>query len=64
MGLRLNEVVAPDMIAVLRPKADAGAVVEPQPPSRLLPFGYFKPLTAPDPLDAITPNLPTSFRKQ
>jgi hypothetical protein len=52
------------MIAVLGPKADAGAAVESQAPSRLLPFGYFKPLTAPDPLDAITRNLPTSFRKQ
>jgi hypothetical protein len=64
MGLRLNEVVAPDMITVLRPQPNAGAVVEPQPPSRLLPFGYFKPLTAPDPLDAITANLPASFLKQ
>jgi len=64
MGLRLNEVVAPDMIAMPWSQPNAGAVVEPQPPSRLLPFGYFKPLTAPDPLEAITPNLPTSFRKQ
>jgi hypothetical protein len=64
MGLRLNEVVAPDMIAMLRSQPNAGAVVEPQPPSRLLPFGYFKPLTAPDPLDAITANLPASFLKQ
>ena len=38
--------------------------VEPQPPSRLLPFGYFKPLTAPDPLDAITANLPAGFGKK
>jgi hypothetical protein len=64
VGLRLNEVVAPDMIAVLRSQPNAGAVVEPQPTSRLLPFGYFKPLTAPDPLDAITANLPAGFGKK
>jgi hypothetical protein len=64
MGLRLNKVVAPDMIAMPRSQPNAGAVVEPQPPSRLLPFGYFKPLTAPDPLDAITTNLPTSLAKK
>ena len=64
VGLRLNEVVAPDMIAMLRSQSNAGTVVEPQPPSRLLPFGYFKPLTAPDPLDAITANLPAGFGKK
>jgi hypothetical protein len=64
VGLRLNEVVAPEMIAVLRSQPNAGAVVEAQPPSRLLPFGYFKPLTAPDPLDAITANLPAGFGKK
>ena len=64
MGLRLNEVVAPDMIAVPRSQPNAGAVIEPQPPSRLLPFGYLKPLTESDPLDAITANLPASFLKQ
>jgi len=64
VSLRLNEVVAPDMIAVPRSQPNAGAVIEPQPPSRLLPFGYFKPLTESDPLDAITANLPASFLKQ
>src|SRR5271169_6360038 len=64
MGPRLNKVVAPDMIAMPRSQPNAGAAVEPQPPSRLLPFGYFKPLTAPDPLDTITTNLPTSLAKK
>ena len=64
MGLGLDEVVAPDMIAMLRSQPDAGAVVEPQPASRLLLPGYFQPLTAPDPLNAITADLPTSIGKQ
>lgn len=41
VGLRLDEVVAPDMIAMLRPQTDAGSVVEPEPPPRLLLPGYF-----------------------
>ena len=64
VGLRLDEVVTPDMIAMLWSQPDAGAVVEPEPASRLLPPGYFQPLTAPDPLDAITPDLPTGVGKQ
>ena len=52
------------MIAMLRSQSNAGTVVEPQPPSRLLPFGYFGPSTAPDPLDAITANLPAGFGKK
>src|SRR5271169_2580512 len=43
MGLRLNEVVAPDMIAMPRSQPNAGAVVEPQPASRLLPLGTLSP---------------------
>jgi hypothetical protein len=64
VGLRLDEVVAPDMIAVLWSQPDAGSVIEPEPASRLLFPGYFQPLTAPDPLNAITPNLPTRVGKQ
>jgi hypothetical protein len=41
MGLRLDEVVAPDMIAMLWPQADTGAVIEPQAAPRLLLPGYF-----------------------
>ena len=36
MGLRLDEVVAPDMVAMLRSQPDAGSVVEPQPAARPL----------------------------
>ncbi len=41
VGLRLDEVVAPDMVAMLRPQTDAGSVVEPQPATRPLFAGYF-----------------------
>jgi len=41
MGLRLDEVVAPDMVAMLRSQPDAGSVVEPQPAARPLFPGYF-----------------------
>ena len=64
MGLSLDEVVAPDMIAMLRPQADARSVVQPEPAARSLLPGYFKPLTAPDPLDTITADLPAGVGKQ
>ena len=64
MGLRFDEVVTPDMIAMLRPQPDAGSVVEPEPASWPLLPGYFQPLTAPDPLDAITSDLPAGVGKQ
>lgn len=41
MGLRFDEVVAPDMVTMLRPQTDAGSVVEPQPAARSLFPGYF-----------------------
>ena len=41
VGLRFDKVVAPDMIAMLRPQTDATAVIEPEPTARLLPSWYF-----------------------
>jgi hypothetical protein len=64
MRLGLNEVIAPDMVSMLRSQPDAGPVVEPQTTPRLLFPGYFKPLTAPDPLDPITSDLPASIGEQ
>lgn len=44
-----NKVVRPDVVGVLRPKTDAGSVIEPK-TSTFGVFGrYFKPLTPPDP---------------
>lgn len=64
VGLRLNEVVAPYMIAMLRSQPDAGSVVEPEPAPRPLLPRYFQPLTAPDPLNAVTADLPARLAKQ
>src|SRR4051794_14856655 len=51
MGAVLDEVVGPDVIAMLGPQPNAGAVREPQPPALGLLLGHFEPLAAPDPLD-------------
>jgi hypothetical protein len=49
MGSIFNKVVRPDVVGVLRPKTDAGSVIEPK-TSTFGVFGrYFKPLTPPDP---------------
>ena len=64
VGLGLDKVVAPDMIAMLRPQADARAVIEPEPAAWLLLSGYFEPLTTPDPLNPITAHLPPGVNKQ
>lgn len=64
IGLRLDKVVAPDMIAMLRPEPDAGSIVQPEPATRLVFPGYFQPLATPDPLDAITADLPTRLGQQ
>jgi hypothetical protein len=41
MGLRLDEVIAPNMIAMLRPQPDTRSVIEPKTASRLLFPRYF-----------------------
>lgn len=64
MRLRLHEVVGPDMIAMLRSQPDAGAIIQPKPTARPLFPRYFQPLTAPDPLNAITSDPPASIGKQ
>ncbi len=49
MGSIFNKVVRPDVVGLLRPKTDAGSVIEPK-TSTFGVFGrYFKPLTPPDP---------------
>ena len=64
VGLGLHEVVGPDMVAPLRPQPDAGPIVEPEPAPRPLFPRYFEPLTAPDPLYAITANIPPGIVQQ
>ena len=64
MGLGLDEVVGPDMIAPLRSQPDAGAVVEPQTASWPLFLGYFQPLTAPDALHTVLAHIPPGLVEQ
>ena len=64
MGLGFDKVVAPDVIAMPWPKPDARAVVQPAPASWLMFSGCFEPLTAPDPLDAVTTDAPASLDQQ
>lgn len=74
MGSVLNEVIGPDMVAVLGPKADEGAVIEPETPPLglftrdLEPFGPVRPyplrgcaltaLASPDTLDPLIVDQP------
>src|ERR671912_1193787 len=50
MGPGLDKVVGPDVVGVLRPQADAGTVVEPEPPFLRLLGRHLQPLPSPDPL--------------
>jgi len=50
MGSILDEVVGPDVIAMLRPQAEAGAIRQPQTAPFGLLLGDLQPLTPPDPL--------------
>jgi hypothetical protein len=64
MGLGFDKVVAPDVIATRGPEPGARAVVEPKPASWPMFFGYFEPLTVPDPLHAVTTDPPASLHQQ
>jgi hypothetical protein len=64
VGLGLHEVVGPDMVAPLRAQPDAGPIVKPESASRPLFMGYFKSLTAPDPLHAIAAYVPPGLVQQ
>jgi hypothetical protein len=59
MGPILDEVVGPDVIAVLGPEADAGSVRQPEPSSFGLLLGNLQPLASPDPLDTLVVDEPT-----
>ncbi len=48
MGSIFNKVVKPDVVGVLRPKTDAGSVIDPKTSAFGLFGRYFKSLTLPD----------------
>jgi len=58
MRLPAHEVVAQDMVGVLRAQPHARPVVEPQPPAWLLPLWNLQSLTTPDPLHPVFADLP------
>jgi len=59
MGPILDEVVRPDVIAVLRPQPDARSVRQPEPSSFGLLLRNLQPLASPDPLDPLVVDEPT-----
>jgi hypothetical protein len=61
---RTHEVIAPHMVRVHRSEAHTRTIVEPQPASWLLLFGYLQPFTTPDPLDSVLADLPARSLEQ
>jgi hypothetical protein len=64
MGAVLDEVVGPDVIAVLGPEPDTGAVVEPEATPPGLPGRNLQPLASPDPLDPLVVDEPAGPAQQ
>src|SRR4051794_4390589 len=60
----LDEVVGPDVIAMLGPQPNAGAAREPQASALGLLLGHFEPLAAPDPLDPLVVHQPARISEQ
>jgi hypothetical protein len=64
MGTILDEVVGPDVVAMLRPQPDARSVCEPEPSSFGLLPGDLQPLASPDPLDPLVVDEPACSAQQ
>ena len=64
VGPILDEIVGPDVVAVLRPEPDAGAVIEPQTAPLRLAGWDLQPLAPPDPLDPLVVDEPTGPPQQ
>jgi hypothetical protein len=64
VGSVLEEVVGPDVIAVLRPQSDARSVRQPKPAPLGLLKGDLQPLASPDALDPLVVNRPASPAQQ
>jgi hypothetical protein len=58
MGAVLDEVVGPDMIALLRAQPNAGSVGQPESAARGLLKWDLQPLASPDTLDPLVVNYP------
>jgi hypothetical protein len=64
VGAVLDEVVGPDMIAVLRPQPDARSVGQPEPAALGLLLGDLQPLASPDTLDPLVVDCPARLAQQ
>jgi hypothetical protein len=64
MGALLDEVVGPDMIAVLRPQPEARSVRQPEPAALGLLRWDLQPLASPDPLDPLVVDYPARLAQQ
>ena len=64
LGPCRNELVGPDMMAVLRPQPKTRALIQPHPTSFRLFLGRLQPLLAPNPLDPCMVHLPALRMKQ
>jgi len=64
MGAVLDEVVGPDVIAVLCPQPDAWSVRQPEPAAFGLPIGDLQPLASPDTLDPLVVDDPARLAQQ
>ena len=64
MGAVLDKVVGPDMIAVLRPQADARSVCQPEPAALGLLRWDLQPLASPDTLDPLVIDYPTRLAQE
>ena len=53
-----HKVVAPDMVLMFGPKANTGAVVEPEPPPLGLLLGHLESLLSPDPFNTLVVHPP------
>jgi hypothetical protein len=64
MGAILDEVIGPDMIALLRPQPDARSVGQPEPAALGLLMGDLQPLALPDTLDPLVVDCPARLAQQ
>src|SRR5262249_8782420 len=64
VGAIRDEVIGPDMIALLRPQPDARSVGQPQPAPLGLLMGDLQPLALPDTLDPLVVDCPARLAQQ
>jgi len=64
VGVILDEVIGPDMIALLRPQPDARSVGQPEPAALGLFMGDLQPLALPDTLDPLVVDCPARLAQQ